>query len=377
MADYIAGLIANSTDDNGRVNYREVADIVIANGRADEVIGLVSEDIDVRKVQHQLKTRQFYSNPDQHELSQYVQSKYGNYPLEYDYRDSLPDPTLANSMTSSVLSNVFKVKYNQIDKVLFEGYDGVYSQTAIENAYYDYDDFELIKSDDPFSLFIERYSNELSLYDLLAKLDRVYIRSNGDTADVLVVKYLTVAENAKSDQISQDQIQELITDVRDINSELTDSNKGRVNRVMIVSFNRLSSSANVTISNMSYYTERRKSTVIEHRIAYELFYHNQLIYNVLKSTFVPRHERLSDGEVLELFSRTGWTRDTLQGISYQDPIVIYQGFKVDDVIRIYRKSHVNTEIARYSVAYRVVRSTPLFISIDDIKQNRFIDMLTE
>src|SRR5690606_41156773 len=55
----------------------------------------------------------------------------------------------------------------------------------------------------------------------------------------------------------------------------------------------------------------------------------------------------------------------------------YQCFKVDDVIRIYRKSHANTEIARYSVAYRVVRSTPLFISIDDIKQNRFIDMLTE
>lgn len=373
MTDYIAALISDNTGDNGRVNYSIVADTVETDDRVDEVTSIETDDIDIKKVQHLLKTRQFYDNVEEHELNQYVQKEYSHYPVEYDYRDSAPDPTLANSMASSALSNVFKVKYNQVDKVLFEGYDKVYNQTAIQDAYFDDDDFELVESTDPFSLFLERYGQDLSLPELLHELDRVYMR--GD--DALVVKYLTVPVDASSDQISQDQIRELIAEVRSINTQLTDSGAGRVNRVMIISFNRLSSSANITIGNMSYYTEKRESTVIEHRISYELFYHNQLIYNVLKSTFVPRHERLSDGEILDLFSKTGWTRDTLQGISYQDPIVIYQGFKLDDVIRIYRKSHANTEIARYSVAYRVVRPTPLFISTDDTKQNRFIDMLTE
>lgn len=377
MADYLTQLINSNTDDNGRVNYRVVADTVTADGRSAEIIALQSNELDVRKVQHLLKVSQFYQDIETHKLNAYVSQNYGNYPPEFDYRDAPPDPTLNNSMTSSALSSVFKVKYNQIDKIWNEGYDGVYEQTAIADSYYNDNDFELLDSADPFSLFIERYGEDLSMYNLLAELDRVYLRPNGGTNDALIVKYLTVPEDATSDQISQDQIRELIQDVRDINAQLTDNGVGRVNRVMIISFNRLSSSANTTIGNMSYYTEKRESTVVEHRITYELFYHNQLIYNVLKSTFVPVHEKLSDGEVLELFSKTGWNRDTLQGISYQDPIVIYQGFKIDDVIRIYRKSHTNTEISRYSVAYRVVRPTPLFISTDDIKQNRFIDMLTE
>lgn len=377
MAEYIADLIADTVDDSGRIDYRTIADTVTNDGRIDEVLALETTNIDVRKVQHLLQTDDFYNNIERHELNRYVMDRYGNYPLEYDYKDPEPDPTLANSMTSSAYSNVFKIKYNQIYKVLSEGYDSVYTQSVIRDAYSANDDFKIIDSDDPFAVFKSMYDTNLSTYELLKRMDRIYLRNGGTSSDALVVKYLTVPEEATSDQISQEQIRDLIQDVRDINKELAETDNSKVNRVMIISFNRLSSSARNTISNMSYYTEKRSGTVVEHRIAYELFYHNQLIYNVLKSTFVPVHVKLTDDQVVELFSKTGWTRDTLQGISNQDPIVVYQGFKVDDIIKIYRKSHSTTEIARYSVAYRVVRPIPLFISVDDTKQNRFVDMLTE
>lgn len=336
-------------------------------GLMEEIMNMDNESL--RSLQQLIQVTDFYANPEDSPLTRYVRDNYSDFPTVFNFEDSTSDPSIGNSMVSSLLSTVFRVKYNQILKTLFEGYENIVNITG-DDMYSNIDDIHLIDSVNPFQTFLSEYVNGNTLHDLLMRLNRVYQNSS---TDVMLVRYMSASST--SSQIAKEQIQDLVSEVRSINEQLYTQNL-KIGRVMLISFDRLSSHASTMISNLSYYTMSAQDEVIEYRIKYELFYHNEMMYNILKSTLVPVHERLSDSEIQELFRKTGWNRNTLQSISYQDPVVLYHGFKVDDVIRIYRTSHANTELSRYSVGYRVVTPTPLFVNMDDGKTNRFIDTMT-
>ena len=76
--------------------------------------------------------------------------------------------------------------------------------------------------------------------------------------------------------------------------------------------------------------------------------------NVLTHVMVPDHQLMSEEEVSALLSRYHITTDQLPKIYHDDPSVKAIDAKVDDVIRIIRKSHT----AGRAEAYRLVIRRP-------------------
>lgn len=76
--------------------------------------------------------------------------------------------------------------------------------------------------------------------------------------------------------------------------------------------------------------------------------------DVLKHVMVPDHQLMSEEEVSALLSRYHITTDQLPKIYHDDPAVKAIDAKVDDVIRIIRKSHT----AGRAEAYRLVIRRP-------------------
>ncbi|MGD0535372.1 DNA-directed RNA polymerase subunit H [Methanoregula sp.] len=76
--------------------------------------------------------------------------------------------------------------------------------------------------------------------------------------------------------------------------------------------------------------------------------------NVLKHAMVPDHQLMSEEEVSALLSRYHITTEQLPKIYHDDPAVKEIDAKVDDVIRIIRKSHT----AGRAEAYRLVIRRP-------------------
>ena len=76
--------------------------------------------------------------------------------------------------------------------------------------------------------------------------------------------------------------------------------------------------------------------------------------NVLKHVMVPDHKIMSEEEVSALLTRYHVTTDQLPKIYHDDPAVKEIDAKVDDVIRIIRKSHT----AGRAEAYRLVIRRP-------------------
>ncbi|MDD1701994.1 MAG: DNA-directed RNA polymerase subunit H [Methanoregula sp.] len=76
--------------------------------------------------------------------------------------------------------------------------------------------------------------------------------------------------------------------------------------------------------------------------------------NVLNHVMVPDHQLMSEEEVSALLSRYHITTEQLPKVYHDDPAVKAIGAKVDDVIRIIRKSHT----AGRAEAYRLVIRRP-------------------
>ena len=76
--------------------------------------------------------------------------------------------------------------------------------------------------------------------------------------------------------------------------------------------------------------------------------------NVLQHVMVPDHQLMSEEEVSALLSRYHITTEQLPKIYHDDPAVKEIDAKVDDVIRIVRKSHT----AGRAEAYRLVIRRP-------------------
>jgi len=83
----------------------------------------------------------------------------------------------------------------------------------------------------------------------------------------------------------------------------------------------------------------------------EIFLKKNMIFNVTKHIYVPKHILLNKEEELELLEKYNTTKGKLPKLSKTDPIAKYYGMKNDQICKIIRKS---PEVGEY-VYYRLVR----------------------
>lgn len=83
----------------------------------------------------------------------------------------------------------------------------------------------------------------------------------------------------------------------------------------------------------------------------EIFLKKNMVFNVTKHIYVPKHILLNKEEELELLEKYNTTKGKLPKLSKLDPIAKYYGMKNDQICKIIRKS---PEVGEY-VYYRLVR----------------------
>lgn len=83
----------------------------------------------------------------------------------------------------------------------------------------------------------------------------------------------------------------------------------------------------------------------------EIFLKRNMIFNVTKHIYVPKHILLNKEEELELLEKYNTTKSKLPKLSKTDPIAKYYGMKNDQICKIIRKS---PEVGEY-IYYRLVR----------------------
>jgi len=83
----------------------------------------------------------------------------------------------------------------------------------------------------------------------------------------------------------------------------------------------------------------------------EIFLRKNMIFNITKHVYVPKHIILTENEEKELLEKYYTTKGKLPKISKTDPIAKYYGMKSDQICKIIRKS---PEVGEY-VYYRVVK----------------------
>jgi DNA-directed RNA polymerase I, II, and III subunit RPABC1 len=83
----------------------------------------------------------------------------------------------------------------------------------------------------------------------------------------------------------------------------------------------------------------------------EIFLKKNMVFNVTKHIYVPKHILLNKEEELQLLEKYNTTKGKLPKLSKLDPIAKYYGMKNDQICKIIRKS---PEVGEY-VYYRLVR----------------------
>lgn len=102
----------------------------------------------------------------------------------------------------------------------------------------------------------------------------------------------------------------------------------------------------IFISNKFF--QKGISGLVKKKPNVEFFEISDFMFDITKYPLVPHHEGLSDEEskeVLKLYSK-----EEIQQMEYGDKIRVYYGFKVGQVVKIYRNSPVSLR----SIAYRLV-----------------------
>ena len=268
-----------------------------------------------------------------------------------------------------LLALLFKIKFNQMKRILRIGYNlPPGEQNIIESSY-------------PYGEYIEmlsrKYNNlkeeidgidQLDYRELLLLNNEIYVNDDGVQ---LPCYYIT--KNPKNTQININTIEELAHSIQSFVRQ-----GDIIKRIMIVAMDKISSDAINLLSNINYLSAMtpgvEEDVFSELRdIKFEIFTTSELFVDVTESSIVPDHRLMSQEEVDDLLENTGWTLDNLQGMSYFDPVAKYLAFEIDDVIEIKRKSAVGIpEITDHSYAYRVVRPVPMYMSVDASNAKRYM-----
>lgn len=268
---------------------------------------------------------------------------------------------------SELLSTLFKLKYNQILRVQNLGY-------RIPRG-----EMDIIESDRPYEKYIEMLNRKLMILmeidDISTVLPETLMILNNemyrDSEDVILpVFYLTKTETTT--QVNVKQIREITDEIINMIQE-----GNRFERIMIIAMNRVATFAMDLIKSINYLSvpsgqdDDDVPTELE-GIKIDVFSPSNMIFDLNSINIIPEHRVMSQAEVDDLLDQTGWELNDLQGISIEDPVVIYHGFNIDDVLEIKRKSAVNSEISDHSYAYRVVRPLPLMMSADETMMNKYL-----
>ena len=76
-----------------------------------------------------------------------------------------------------------------------------------------------------------------------------------------------------------------------------------------------------------------------------------LSFNITKHTLVPKHDKLSDEDVIKLLNYYNITKVQMPKINITDPVIRYYNMKIGDVCKITRFNNTSGE----SIYYRVVK----------------------
>lgn len=87
-------------------------------------------------------------------------------------------------------------------------------------------------------------------------------------------------------------------------------------------------------------TSFAKQYINNTNIKIEIFYYNELIFNITKHEFVPKHVLLSENEIKELLYKFKISKYNLPKILETDPVSRYYGANKSDVFKIYRENEI-------------------------------------
>lgn len=211
---------------------------------------------------------------------------------------------------NTTLSQIRRVKLTQVEMLLDRGYEiPEYELKLLENGIEYFESYYKSK-DEP----------------LMESLNQIYYRQGVP----LAVYYL---RKAGVKQVGVDQITEIIQ-AADVHRDW----------VLIVSADPLS-------------PEAQKTVAAQNQIGghYQVFYFNQLWFNVTKHRLVPKHEPLSLEKTQEILKRNNVDADKIPVIKLDDPVVRYYGLVVNQMVRIVRYSVTPSTDVTVSHYYRIVK----------------------
>jgi len=91
----------------------------------------------------------------------------------------------------------------------------------------------------------------------------------------------------------------------------------------------------------------------------QIFMEEELMFNVIKHSFVPKHELLTDAEVKELTKTIRLKQ--LSEIYITDPVVRYYNWPMYSVVRVYEEDQ-NGLISSVTINYRLITPSSLITS---------------
>ncbi len=103
-------------------------------------------------------------------------------------------------------------------------------------------------------------------------------------------------------------------------------------------------------STAGHQRAKKALVIAQDSVRIECFTEAQLMFNVTKHSYVPRHRIVSASEKEALLAKYKIEEDKLPKIQMEDPVARYFGAEVGDVFRIERPS----ETAGRYITYRIV-----------------------
>ena len=208
--------------------------------------------------------------------------------------------------------SLFEVKKNQLEMVRDRGYDISEEENILNMTFLEFNNYVLSK---------------ISNIDDISKiLNHNYMKNS----DICYVYYILLNKNNKKKK-------PIMSDL--INQFLQYIQKYQPNESILI--------LDSPIPN-------NKKNEYQNIINLQVFDKSQLTFNPIKHILVLKHEKIPDDEKEEKLKELKATINKLPSIKINDPIVQYYGWKINDLIRIYRDDDELPLLNTKSINYRIV-----------------------